>query len=244
MAVRKFYKFLLLVLVLVSCSKHDPILPGERHDIFGGTDVKVLGKTVPHLSESAKEIYGDKSCDFTQDATNTIWHGDKKVFKGFATGDSVQSNQKPICVGNFIYTGLSNGEIVKLNTINNRIVWTADVYKENTLTGGYSIVDVIARVGIDNGFVYAGGLGDAFCKLKNTNGDKVWCVNISVPVDFILIDDFAFVVGGDNNLYALDVKDGSVYWKTKIKKQKSPKYDGKYIVVGKEKIDYTNGQIR
>lgn len=230
--------------MVFGCSKRDPILPGERHDIFAGADVKVLGKTVPMLSESVKNIYGNETCDFTQDATNTIWHGDRKIFKGFATGDSVKSNQKPICVGNFVYTGLSNGEIIKLNAINNRVVWTADVYKENTLTGGYSIVDVVASVGVDKNFVYAGGLGDAFCKFKNVNGDKVWCVNISVPVDFILIDDFAFVVGGDNNLYALDVRDGSVYWKTKIKKQMSPKYDGKNIIVGREKINYQNGQLQ
>ncbi len=240
---KKSFAFLLCVLVMIGCSKRDPILPGERYNIFGDAEIKTVDKAVPQLSESAKNIYGNESCDFTQDKTNTIWSGDKKVFKGFATGDSVKSNQKPVCVDNFIYTGFSNGEIVKINTNNNRVVWTADVYKENTLTGGFAIVDIVARVGVDKNFVYAGGLGDAFCKFKNVNGDKVWCVNISVPVDFILIDDFAFVVGTDNYLYAIDVRDGAVYWKIKIKKQVAPNYDGKYIIVGREKIDYINGQI-
>ena len=241
---RKFFAFLLCVLTVCGCSKRDPILPGERHDIFNNTDIKVLNKNVSALSESIKNIYGDESCDFTQDSTNTLWHGDKKIFKGFVIGDSVKSEQKPICVGNYVYTGFSNGEIVKINAVNNRVVWIADVYKENTLTGGSSIVDIIARVGVDKNFVYAGGLGDAFCKFKNTNGDRVWCINISVPVDFILIDDFAFVVGADNNLYAIDVIDGSVYWKTEIKKQIAPTYDGKYIIVGRQKINYIDGKIQ
>lgn len=232
------------VLAVYGCSKRDPILPGERHDIFGTENINIVNKTVPVLSKSMKNIHGNESCDFTQDATNTVWRGDKKVFKGFATDDSVKTNQKPVCVDGFVYTGFSNGEIIKLNAHNNRVVWMADVYKENTLTGGSSIVDIIARIGVDKNFVYAGGLGDAFCKFKNINGDKVWCINISVPVDFMLVDDFAFVVGADNNLYAIDVRDGTVYWKTEVKKQVAPKYDGQYIIIGREKINYTDGQIQ
>ena len=229
---------------MYGCSKRDPILPGERHDVFVNTDIKVVDKDVPILSESVKNVYGKENCNFTQDATNTIWNGDRKVFKGFSTDDSVKSNQKPVCVDNFVYTGFSNGEIIKLNSINGRVIWMADVFKENTLTGGSSIVDIVARIGVDRNYVYAGGLGDAFCKLKDIDGDKIWCVNISVPVDFILVDDYAFVVGADNNLYAIDVRDGTVYWKTKIKKQVVPKYDGQYIIVGREKINYQNGQIQ
>ena len=232
------------MLAVYGCSKRDPILPGERHDIFGTENINIVNKTVPVLSKSMKNIHGNESCDFTQDATNTVWRGDKKVFKGFATDDSVKTNQKPVCVDGFVYTGFSNGEIIKLNAHNNRVVWMADVYKENTLTGGSSIVDIIARIGVDKNFVYAGGLGDAFCKFKNINGDKVWCINISVPVDFMLVDDFAFVVGADNNLYAIDVRDGTVYWKTEVKKQVAPKYDGQYIIIGREKINYTDGQIQ
>lgn len=239
---KKILVFLLYTAVLFGCSKRDPILPGERFDIFSDMDVKIMNKPVPMLSETAKNIYGNESCDFTQDSTNTLWRGDKKIFKGFVIGDSVKSNQKPVCVDNFVYTGFSNGEIIKLNVKNNRVVWTADIYKENTLTGGSSIVDIIARVAVDKDFVYAGGLGDAFCKLKSINGNKIWCVNISVPVDFILVDDFAFVVGADNNLYAISTSDGSVYWKTKVKKQVAPQYDGKYMVVGREKINYIDGQ--
>lgn len=232
-----------ICLAIVGCSKHDPILPGERYDIFDNSDIKVIDKDVPALSDTVKNIYGDSDCDYRQDEKNTILLGDKKIFRGIATDNSVKNNQKPICVGNFLYTGLSTGEVIKLNTKNNQIVWTTDVYKETNLTGGSGVVDIVARIGADKNFVYAGGLGDAFCKLKSINGDKVWCVNISVPVDFILIDDFAFVVGADNNLYAINTVDGSVYWKTNIEKQKTPKYDGTNIIVGREKINYSNGKI-
>ena len=65
-----------------------------------------------------------------------------------------------------------------------------------------------------------------------------------MPTDFIIVDDFAFVVGGDNNLYAIDTKTGSVYWKTEIEKQKKPIFEDGLIRVGKQKINYKDGSIK
>lgn len=231
------------VLSISACSEHDPILPGIRTDIFDSNDVNVVNMDVPELSGDVKNIYGNQECEYRQDTTNTIFLGDKKIYTGFSTDNFVKSNQSPICVENFIYTGLSTGEVIKINTRNKHVVWVADVYRENNLTGGAAVVDIVAHVGVDGKYVYAGGLGDAFCKLNANNGNKVWCVNISVPNDFIIVDNFAFVVGTDNNLYAINTDNGNVYWKSAIKKQSVPRYDGKYIIIGKQKIDYKNGKL-
>ncbi len=240
---KKIYFILIGVLVLSACSKHDPILPGTRYDIFDNTDVKVLNREISELSDSSKKISGDEGCDYKQDSSNIIWHGDRKVFVGFATESVVKNNQSPICVGKFLYTGLTTGEVIKFNTDSKKIVWASDVFRQNNLTGGASVVDIVAHVGVDGNAVYAGGLGDAFCKLNANSGAKIWCVNISVPVDFIVVDDYAFVVGTDNNLYAINTKQGDVYWKIEIDKQVKPEYNGKLITVGKQKINYKNGSL-
>ena len=240
---KKIWGFLLCVLSISACSEHDPILPGIRTDIFDSNDVNVVNMDVPELSGDVKNIYGNQECEYRQDTTNTIFLGDKKIYTGFSTDNFVKSNQSPICVENFIYTGLSTGEVIKINTRNKHVVWVADVYRENNLTGGAAVVDIVAHVGVDGKYVYAGGLGDAFCKLNANNGNKVWCVNISVPNDFIIVDNFAFVVGTDNNLYAINTDNGNVYWKSAIKKQSVPRYDGKYIIIGKQKIDYKTGEL-
>lgn len=239
---KKIFAFLLCSVAVASCSKHDPILPGERADIFDSYEVNVKNKKLPDLSAEITNVSGDEKCEYRQDAQNTIWAGDKKIWSGFSTNNAVKSKQAPVCDGKFIYTGLSTGEIVKINTNTKKTVWATDVFRANNLTGGASVVDIVARVGLNGKYVYAGGLGDAFCKLNASNGDKVWCLNISVPVDFIMVDDFVFVVGTDNNLYAINKQNGDVYWKTEIKKQVVPKYDGKNIIVGRQKINYKNGQ--
>ena len=114
---KKIFVVLLVIFGVVACSKHDPILPGERIDIFDNNDVKIMGAEVPDLSDEMTNIYGDADCEYRQDASNTIWMGDKKIFSGFATAAAVKSNQKPVCDGGVVYTGLSTGEVVKINPI-------------------------------------------------------------------------------------------------------------------------------
>lgn len=231
------------MLGVFGCAKHDPILPGTRHDIFDSNEVEVLNKEVPILSENVKHITGDGVCNYRQDASNVIWSGDKKLFSGFSDGTAVKSNQSPICDEGFLYTGLSTGEVIKLNPTTKQVAWVADVFRASNLTGGASVVDIVAHVGVDKNFVYAGGLGDAFCRLNKYTGDKSWCLNISVPVDFIIVDDYAFVVGADSNLYAVNVNTGKVYWQTEIKKQVAPIYQNHVIVVGKQSINYKDGKL-
>ena len=239
---KKKLAFFLSALAIASCSKHDPVLPGVRNDIFDANEVVVQGKEVPDLPDSVTNISGDKDCEYKQDVQNVIWSGDKKIWSGFSTNNAVKSNQSPICDGKFIFTGLSTGEVIKINTATKKTVWTTDVFRANNLTGGASMVDIVAHVGLDDKYVYAGGLGDAFCKLNANNGNRIWCLNISVAVDFIMVGDFIFVVGTDNNLYTINKQNGDVYWKSEIKKQVKPKYDGKNIIIGLQKINYKNGQ--
>ena len=230
-------------LVFWGCAKHDPVLPGARTYVFDSTDVTVENIDVPQLSEHAKNISGDEKCDFRQEPNNTLWQGDKKIFSGFATDSVVRSNQSPICDAGFVYTGLTTGEVIKINPSNKNVVWVADVFRASNLTGGASVVDIVAHVGIDGDFVYAGGLGDALCKLNKYSGDRVWCLNISVPVDFIKVDDFIFVVGTDNYLYAVNAKNGKIHWKSEIKKQVKPIYENNVITVGRLRINAKDGGV-
>lgn len=241
---KSIFALFLCAIVVYGCAKHDPVLPGVRQNIFDDGELEIKNETVPELSGTVKNIYGDADCDYAQDETNTIRNGDRKIYVGFATNNFVKSNQKPVCSGGYVYTGLSTGEVIKIKQSNRQVIWTSDVYKQTNLTGAAAVIDIIARVGIDDGYVYAGGLGDAFCKLNANNGNKIWCVNISVPVDFIIIDNTAFVVSSDNNLYAINTKDGNIYWVSEIKKQIKPEFKNNYITVGKQRINYQTGEIQ
>lgn len=233
---------LLFALCCTACSKSDPILPGERTPIFPGTELKVLNTDVPNLPENAptRKI---ADCPYTQDSSNIVWDGTKKIFSGFPTSTSVKSNQKPVCSGNFVYAGLTTGELVKINRKSRNIEWIADIYRTSNMTGGATVLDIVAPIVIDNNAVYTGGLGDAFCKLQVSKGTKIWCLDIGIAEPFLIVDKVAFVVGTNNTLYAINTNSGDIYWAAPVKSQMSPVYKDKTITVGRQKFNTTNGKL-
>ena len=239
---RKTAIFILGALALVACDKHDPILPGERSDIFNTTTLKILNEPVPNAPEN---IVASESidCPYTQKSDNTVWDGERKIFSGFATGNSVAGTRKPVCNGKYVYAGLSTGELVKINPKTRAIVWIADVYRPSNMTGGASVLDIVAVPRIRENYVYVGGLGDAFCKISDTTGKIVWCLDIGVEKNFIITDTVAYVVDTDNYLNAVRLNDGAIYWRTAVKKSRTPKYEHKTIIVGGEKFNAEDGKI-
>lgn len=228
--------------ILTACSEKDPILPGTRQAIFNTDSLKVLNESVEGLPDNI-ESAEQKDCPYTQDSENIVWKGDKKIFSGFPTSNSVKSTQKPVCSGKYIYVGLTTGELVKLDPATRQIIWIADIYRPSNMTGGASLLDIVAPVIVKGNYVYAGGLGNAFCKLNTQTGSKDWCIDIGTSQPFILTNKAAFVVGTDDNIYAVRLSDGAVYWKTEIKENKPIYYENKILTVGKEKINAETGKI-
>lgn len=237
---RKILTVICCALGLVACDKHDPILPGVRTAIFPSANIKITGQNITDLPSDIATV-DNSNCPYRQDSANTIWDGNRKIFSGFPTNNSVDADIKPVCSGNYIYAGLTTGEVVKINKNNRQIVWIADIYRASNLTGGASMVDIIAPIVPYKNHVYAGGLGDAFCKLNATNGDKKWCIDISVGTPFTITDKYAFVVSTDDLLYAISIKNGDVFWRTNVKKQAQPAYNQGILTVGEEKFDIANG---
>lgn len=238
---RRFFGILCCLFTVCACDKHDPVLPGVRIPIFAENKIHILNKDIHNIPKSAHTI-DNSSCRYTLDSNNTVWDGDRKIFTGFPTNNTVSATRKPVCHNGHVYAGLSTGELVKINPNTRQIAWIADIYQPSNMTGGASIVDIIAPVIPFGDSVYVGGLGDAFCRIKTTSGATKWCLNIGVSVPFVIAGEHAFVVGTDNNLYAVLLSDGSVYWRSPVQEQTPPTYTPDYITVGDEKFLISNGK--
>lgn len=239
---RKIALFVLTMAAITACAKHDPILPGDRTAVFDAADVQVLNQEIENLTGAAVST-SNADCPYTQDSSNVIWHGDKKIFSGFPTSNSVKSTAHPVCDGKYVYAGLTTGELVKVNGKTRQIQWIADIYRTSNMTGGASVLDIIAPIVVTDGYVYAGGIGDAFCKINASNGVKKWCVNIGVAVPFVVTPVASFVVATDGNLYAIRNSDGAIYWRAACEKQTTPAYGDKIVTVGRQKFNATNGTL-
>lgn len=230
------------LVALGACSKHDPILPGTRSAIFATNTPVVLNQSITDLPATTVAGDADANCPYTQDASNVIKNGDRKIFSGFPTPNSVHSNMCPVCSGKYVYAGLTTGEVVKVDTKTRNIVWIADVFRPSNMTGGASVVDIVAPIMLHNGTVYAGGLGDAFCAINATSGVKKWCTYIGTAHPFVITNAAAFVVGTDNNLYAVRMRDGAIYWRAAVNAQSAPIYGDGTVTVGRQKFDAATGQ--
>ena len=111
------------------------------------------------------------------------------------------------------------------------------------MMGGATTVDIVAPIVIDGNDLYAGGMGDAFCKINVSTGNKKWCVSIGTMYPFVVLKNVAYVMGLDNTLYAVRLTDGAIYWQTNIKKPGAPTYDKKIINIKRQKIDAANGNL-
>lgn len=238
---RKIAASILILALTAACTKHDPILPGLRTSIFDTQTATVAGGVIENLPAMAVTPT-DVPCPYTQDSANVIWHGEKKLFSGFATNNSVKSDQKPVCVGNYVIAGLTTGEVIKLNPATRKIIWTADVFSQSNMTGGASVLDIIAPIIINGDTVYAGGMGDAFCRINLNNGRKKWCVPIGVSAPFIIAGPAAFVIGTNGVLYAVRVDDGAIYWQREIGKCRKITYQDGIITACKTKINAASGK--
>jgi len=238
---RKVAIFIGACAVLTACDKHDPILPGERSDIFAVDSLNVLNTPVPNVSENAVDLE-IPDCPYTQKSDNTIWNGERKIFSGFATNNYVAGDKKPICHGSYVYAGLSTGELVKVNGKTREIAWVADVYRPTNMMGGASVIDIIATPVIYKNYVYVGGLGNAFCKISDLTGNAAWCIDIGVQKNFVVTDSAIYVVDTDDNLNAIRMRDGAIFWRVAVEKSRTPKYANKTITVGHEKFNAETGE--
>lgn len=238
---RKIVAATSILAIVCACSKRDPILPGVRTAVFDENEIKILGGQIENLPAAAVQT-NDDACPYRQDTSNVIWDGDTRVFSGFPTSNSVKSTQKPVCAGAYVIAGLTTGELVKVHAKTHQIAWMADIYRPSNMTGGASLVDIVAPIVIDGDAVYAGGLGDAFCRVNMNNGRTKWCAPISVSHAFIITKPAAFVLGTGGDLYAVRTTDGAIYWRTNIGKCTTFSYADGVITACKEKIDAANGE--
>ncbi len=169
-------------LCLTSCSKPDPILPGTRTAIFNANTPVAQNVEISNADKLQVIQYKTTDCNCKIDSKNIISCNDKKIFSGFATTAHIKSERAPICDGVFLYAGLSTGELVRVNRNTREISWITDVYKPSNMLGGSAILDIIAPITITKSDVYAGGIGDAFCKINKSNGNKRWCVYVGAFV--------------------------------------------------------------
>jgi len=229
-------------------------LPGERHSVFNTNRMTILDKPVPDSALGEIRQPPAQTAKYRQDSNNVIWRisdaGEIRIFSGFPTAAHIAGDRHPTLTDRYLFAGLSTGEVVKIDRNAEEVAWVADIFRASAMTGGSTILDIVAPIVVDgNRFVYAGGLGNAFCRLNFKTGARMWCTGIGVGVPFISRTGVSYVVATDNHLYAIDNRNGNVFWRTELRAQARPELrrtaaGNPIILVGNERVDALTGEIR
>ncbi len=241
---KKFgYLFLIPAIALSGCDKSDPILPGDRTSIFENEELQFSDKKITDLP--ANSIKNENNnCNFTLDNKNNIWRGKTKIHSGFATNDFVDTIKKPICDNGYVFAGLTTGDLIKINPITKKTVWSAQIYSDSNITGGASILDIVAPIVILDKYVYVAGLGNAICKISTSSGNKIWCNPISISDEFIVTKNVTFAKDINNTLYAINNANGKIHWMIDTDSDDKISYsDYKIMIDGDEYDAYTGSQL-
>ena len=165
-----------------------------------------------------------------------------RVAAGKGSGDLVRLTAAPVVAGGFVFILDSEGSVAAHRADNGRRVWRYNITPEHEERGALG-----GGLGFDRGILYvATGYGEAIA-LLGESGAEVWRQKIGVPLRGAptIQDGRIFTITYDNQLFALNVEDGTVAWNhigiaedAGIVGAASPAVDGGVIVA-----PYSSGEL-
>ena len=129
----------------------------------------------------------------------------------------------PAYANGVVVAGFESGDLAALRADSGTLVWTDNM---GGIKGQASLSDfgsVRAAPVIDNGLVYAIGLGGLMAALDIRSGRRVWQRDVAGADTPWIAGDTMYVVSTEQKLAAIGRDDGSVHWVTDLPRFKNPK---------------------
>lgn len=135
----------------------------------------------------------------------------------------VLANAAPAYADGLVVAGFESGDLVALRADTGSVVWSDNL---GTLQGSAALLEFASIRGapvIDNGLVYAIGLGGLLACLDLRSGRRVWERDIAGSNTPWLVGDTLFIVDIEERVAALSKVDGSVHWVTQLRRYENAK---------------------
>ena len=217
---------LVLLVALGACERvteyfegaQDRPLPGDRISVINlqralRPDPRITDVSVrlprPYLNEDWPQAGGHPTHAMHHltlaEAPSQAW----RVSAGAGADDLIRLTAVPIVADGRVFVLDSEGSVAAHRADNGRRVWRYSIVPEHEEPGAIG-----GGLSYDRGVLYlATGYGEAIALLAETGGE-IWRQNIGVPLRGAptVVNGRFFTVSYDNQLYALNIEDGSVDW--------------------------------
>ena len=144
------------------------------------------------------------------------------VYQATATATSVLGSPPPAYAQGLVVAGFGSGEIAALRGDSGSVVWTDGL---GISRGRSSIVDFLAIRGapvINNGQVFATGMGGITLAVDLTTGRRVWERRVASANTPWLAGNWLYLISVDQELAAINAEDARIAWITQLPRWGNP----------------------
>ena len=138
----------------------------------------------------------------------------------------------PAIYGSDVICAYSSGDVLSLNASTGLNNWEEVLLSSNTSESGFVMSHVAASPVVYGNTVLVATSESKIELIEAVGGVRVWEQDFGTIITPIIVGKFAFVMATDGNLVCLSMEDGSIKWKTNIKKVVKEQFRLEYSMVG------------
>lgn len=127
---------------------------------------------------------------------------------------TLRSNASPLIVGDELYIGFDNGQLLKFNASNGQLRWAARVGQPKGKTDIERLIDVDAAPLVIGPYVYSVGYKGRLIAVNRGTGRIAWGQEISSYLDLVGIDSSIVAIDDDSHIKSFDSLTGSLNWES------------------------------
>jgi outer membrane protein assembly factor BamB len=129
----------------------------------------------------------------------------------------------PAYADGVLVAGFESGDLAAVRADSGTLVWTDNMGGVKGAATLSEFASVRGAPVIDNGLVYAVGLGGLLAALDLRSGRRVWQRDIAGANTPWIAGDFMFMVDSEQKVGAIDKNDGTVHWVEDLPRFNNPK---------------------
>ena len=236
--------FLFNILFLIGCSSDQKFDFKESVNIFEKKNILLyVEENKKQNSEldapiNSLNILNSKSYNLTNSALNFPLEKQWEVDTKQSLDDSIPLLSEPIFILSKIYLINSNGSLIKIDSMNGKILWEKEIF-ENL---GNSILGAPAISGKYNGqndvtiFLHSGN--DEIMSIDGSSGKVNWKKKYKLPFrgGITFFEDRLFLSDYEGNFLSINSNNGEIIWNVALGTDYSSVYTNARPVVAKNKI--------
>ncbi|MGD8325378.1 MAG: PQQ-binding-like beta-propeller repeat protein [Sphingomonadales bacterium] len=128
----------------------------------------------------------------------------------------------PAVGGGTVLAAYSSGELFALRVENGRVAWTDTLSRTGRLTALATLNDIDGDPIVDRGTVYAVSHAGRMVAIDYTSGNRIWEQDVAAIATPWIAGEYIFMVSVDNELLAIQRRDGRIRWSTQLQRFTDP----------------------